>query len=112
MFVLEEHRNAFWRFIRNHLKKDGKALICTLGNGTSSSDTGTDISEKEARKYTLSNGHEITLPTLTCKIVDWKTLVKEIAENDLWMENPWISREIPGFDSSMCVVVRSRPAGR
>lgn len=33
MLVLEEDRQAFYRFIRSHLKPQGLALICTMGRG-------------------------------------------------------------------------------
>ena len=33
MLVLDEDRNAFYRFIYDHLTDDGIALICTMGDG-------------------------------------------------------------------------------
>ena len=33
MFVLDEDRNGFYQFIRSHLKSDGIALICSMGDG-------------------------------------------------------------------------------
>jgi len=33
MLVLDEDRNAFYQFIRSHLRQDGIALICTMGDG-------------------------------------------------------------------------------
>ncbi len=33
MFVLDEDRNGFYQFIRRHLKSDGIALICSMGDG-------------------------------------------------------------------------------
>ena len=33
MLVLDEDRNKFYRFIRNHLKDDGVALVCSMGDG-------------------------------------------------------------------------------
>ena len=33
MLVRDEDRKAFYQFIRNHLKPDGLALICTMGDG-------------------------------------------------------------------------------
>ena len=43
MLVLEEDRQAFYRFIRSHLKPQGLALICTMGDGETEaqSDIGT-----------------------------------------------------------------------
>ena len=33
MLVEDTHRDGFYRFIREHLKADGVALICTMGDG-------------------------------------------------------------------------------
>ncbi len=33
MLVLDEDRNGFYQFIRSHLKSDGIALICSMGDG-------------------------------------------------------------------------------
>lgn len=33
MLVLDEDRNRFYQFIYNHLKPEGLALICTMGDG-------------------------------------------------------------------------------
>lgn len=33
MLVLDEDRDGFYRFIYNHLKPEGLALICTMGDG-------------------------------------------------------------------------------
>lgn len=34
MLVVDAHRAAFYRFIREHLKENGIALVCTMGDGT------------------------------------------------------------------------------
>lgn len=106
MFVLDEHRNKFMTFIRNHLKKDGICLICVLGDGNK--EHVSDIKEafKNSKRTVMNNNTEIEIATTSCKIVNWHNLEKEIITNDLKIEEKWISKEIPEFESSMCIVVK------
>lgn len=104
MFVTNEHRNLFLKFIREHLTDDGVALICVLGDGIK--EHSSDITKSfENTKRVVMNNTNIEIATTSCKIVSWKTLEKEIANNDLNIKEKWISNEIPEFTNSMCVVI-------
>lgn len=81
MLVLEEDRNAFYRFINEHLALGGIGLICTMGNGKEEfkSDAGAafDLQERECR------GRSITVAQTSCRVVNRETFEKEIVENGL-----------------------------
>lgn len=106
MFVLDEHRNKFMEFVYNHLKKDGICLICVLGDGEK--EHVSDIKEafNNTKRIVMNNNKEIEIATTSCKIVNWCNLEKEIINNNLIVEEKWISKDIPEFQSSMCIIVK------
>ena len=105
MFVLESHRNKYLKFIYDHLDKDGKALICVLGNGTEEYSSDINIAFHDTERIVLNNMETLNIATTSCKIVNWKTMGQEMKNNDLFIERRWISNSIPEFKESMCMLV-------
>lgn len=105
MFVLYEHRNKFLSFIYNHLSRDGKALICILGDGIK--EYSSDINEafNDSKRIVMNNNTELEIASTSCRIVNWDTLEEELNKNNLKINKKWISNDIPEFSSSMCVLV-------
>ena len=90
MLVKDEDRNAFYRFIHDHLNKDGVALICSMGNGVretaGDADRAFDIVERS---------HEsgpVFVPATTLRMVNSETFENEICRNDLSIIEKGISR--------------------
>lgn len=106
MFILDEHRNKFLSFIREHLKEGGICLICVMGDGIKQYTSNIDDAFKNTKRVVINNNTELDLATTSCKIVNWKQLAFEISNNKLKIEKKWISNNIPEFNSSMCVVVK------
>lgn len=106
MFVLEEHRNKFLSFIREHLTKNGRCLICVLGDGNKEYETNIDEAFKNTKRIVMNNDTPLEIAATSCKIVNWKTLEKEMNKNKLVIEKRWISTTIPEFAKSMCVIVK------
>lgn len=106
MFVLEEHRNKFLSFIREHLTDNGRCLICVLGDGNKEYVTNIEEAFNDTKRVVMNNNTALNIAATSCKIVNWKCLEEEINKNKLLIEKKWISTDIPEFDNSMCVVVK------
>lgn len=106
MFVLEEHRNKFLSFVREHLSEEGICLICTLGDGKREHVSDIDEAFRKVKRTVMNNNNELEIAATSCKIVNWKNLEKEIKNNNLSIEEKWISKDIPEFENSMCVIVK------
>lgn len=105
MFVTDEHRNLFFKFVKDHLTDDGVALICILGDGVKEHSSDITKSFENTQRVVMNNNTNIEIAATSCKIVSWETLEKEIINNDLKIKEKWISKEIPEFTNSMCVVI-------
>ena len=106
MFVLDEHRNKFLSFIREHLKKEGICLICVMGDGIQEYSSNIDEAFKDTKRIAMNNNIELEIATTSCKIVNWEHLESEIINNELKIKEKWISNNIPGFSNSMCAIVK------
>lgn len=107
MFVLEEHRNKYLNFIKTHLKKNGKALICIMGNGVDEYFSNIEEAFNDTKRIVLNNSSTINVATTSCRVVNWSTFENELRSNNLKIIKKWISKKIPEFNNSMCVVVKN-----
>lgn len=105
MFVTDEHRNIFLKFVRDHLTEDGVALICVLGDGIKEYSSDITKSFENTKRVVMNNNTNLEIAATSCKIVSWETLEKEIVANGLNIKEKWVSKDIPEFTNSMCVVV-------
>lgn len=108
MFVLEEHRNKYLSFVRKHLKDNGKCLFTVMGDGKKEYVTDIKNAFQDANRVVINNNTPVEIATTSCKIVNWKNFEKEITKNNLVIEKKWISKNIPEFGSSMCVIVKKK----
>ena len=104
MLVEDEDRNAFYRFIREHLKEDGIALICSMGDGETEmrSDIATAFSLQERNH---ASGKVLVAGT-SCRMVSSETLRREIQGNGLGIVEQGITSALPDFDSMLYAVVK------
>ena len=106
MLVLDEDRRGFYRFICRHLKPQGIALICTMGDGETQMQS--DISEAfELRERSHSSGAMMVAAT-SCRMVCFETFEKELAEGSLKIVEEGITSSPPEFDSLMYAVVKKK----
>lgn len=106
MLVLDEDRNGFYHFIRNHLKQEGIALICTMGDG--SFEMQSDISKAfEIQEREHESGKMMVAGT-SCRIVSFSTFEDEIQRNQLKILEKGITSALPDFNSLMYAVVRKK----
>ena len=106
MLVLDEDRDGFYQFIRSHLKPDGLALICTMGNGEFEMQS--DISRAfEIQERNHESGKMMVAGT-SCRMVSFKTFDGELARNCLKVIEKGITSALPDFDSLMYAVVQKK----
>lgn len=105
MLVADEDRDAFYRFIREHLTDRGTALICSMGDGSSEmrSDAGKAF---ELTRRSHSSG-PVTVPATSCRMVSFPAFRREIAANGLEIIEEGVCSCPPEFDSLMYALVRA-----
>ena len=81
-------------------------LLCVLGNGIESYFSNIEESFENVERTVMNNGTKLNIAATSCRIVNWSELESEIINNNLMRERRWISTEISGFTTSMCVIVR------
>ena len=86
MFVLDEHRNKFLSFVREHLRNDGISLICVLGNGNREYISNIDDAFKNTKRTVMNNETELEIAATFYKIVNWEHLENKILNNRLKIE--------------------------
>ena len=104
MLVLDEDRNGFYQFIHSHLKSDGIALICSMGDGKYEMQS--DISnafEIQERKH--ESGKMMVAGT-SCRMVSFSTFENELLRNGLKIIEKGITSAMPNFNSLMYAVVQ------
>jgi len=106
MLVLDEDRDGFYRFIRRHLKPEGMALICTMGNGEFEMQS--DISRAfELQERDHESGKMLVAGT-SCRMVSFQTFEDELARNALEIVEKGITSALPNFNSLMYAVVKRK----
>ena len=104
LLVLDEDRDGFYQCIYNHLKPDGVALICTMGDG--SFEMQSDISQAfELQERDHESGKMLVAGT-SCRMVSFHTFGEELARNGLQMIENGITSALPDFNSLMYAVVK------
>lgn len=107
MLVLDDDRNMFYRFFKEHLTSDGIGLICTMGDGT------VEMSSNTAEAFELrEREHEsgkMKVAGTSCRTVSFETFEKELISNGLTIAEKGITEALPDFNSLMYAVVSVNP---
>lgn len=104
MLVLDEDRHGFYRFIRNHLKENGIALICTMGDGEL--ETQSDITQAFTPQERNHVSGKMMVAGTSCRMVSWDTFEKEIAHSSLTLVEKGMTSALPNFSCLMYAVVK------
>ncbi len=108
MLVTDNDRNAFYRFIREHLTSDGTALICTMGDGNFERQTDIHTAFDIIKRVHEETGKIVQIANTSCRIVSFATFEKELVRNDLEIINQGITSVEPDFPQMMFVVVKCK----
>ena len=105
MLVLDEDRDGFYRFIGSHLTAEGKALICTMGDGEFEMQS--DISTAFTLQERKHGSGKMMVAGTSCRMVSWNTLENELARNGLTIIEKGITSSLPDFNCLMYAVVKA-----
>lgn len=108
MFVLDDDRKKFYNFIYEHLKPNGTALICSMGDGKIefSSDIASAF-ELQEREHVSG---KMTVAGTSCRMVSFNSFVKELNENGLAIIEKGITEALPDFNKLMYALVKTNEA--
>ena len=106
MLVEDNDRAAFYRFIREHLKERGIALVCIMGDGTMErkSDVSTAFCLQERTHG--ETGEKLLLAGTSCRMVTRETFLREIQENGLETLETGLTSVEPDFPVMLYAVVK------
>ncbi|MBR4425428.1 MAG: class I SAM-dependent methyltransferase [Oscillospiraceae bacterium] len=99
MLVLDEDRQGFYRFIREHLKPDGLALICTMGDGRT--EMRSDIRRAFEVQTRAHPAGPMAVAATSCRTVSFPYFVRELEEQQLQVLETGLTSAPPEFDSLM-----------
>ena len=106
MLVSDDDRKGFYRFIGSHLKDNGIALICTMGDGTveRKSDITTAFALQERTHE--ATGRTLKIAGTSCRMVTFETFDEELRRNGLTVLRKGITAVEPDFPQMMYAVVQ------
>ena len=103
MLVLDEDRNAFYAFVRDHLAENGLALICTMGDGEA--ELKSDISTAFQLQERDHESGKMLVAGTSCRMVSFKTFERELTSNGLKIVEKGLTESLPDFNSLMYAIV-------
>ena len=106
MLVDDADRDAFYTFLRDHLKSGGIALICTMGDGSTERQTDPRHAFDLQNRTHEQSGTQVQIANTTCRMVTLKTFRTELQRNGLEIMKEGITAALPDFSMLMYAVVR------
>lgn len=106
MLVCQEDRNGFYRFIREHLKETGIALICTMGDGVQERCTDISTAFQVQERVHEQTGKPLWIAATSYRAVSFETFERELAENGLHILKQGITQVDPDYRTMMYALVR------
>ena len=106
MLVLDEDRNAFYGFIRNHLEPTGIGLICTMGDGCTERQTDINTAFTLQNRIHEQTGREVRIAGTSCRMVSFQTFRQELERNGLAIIEQGYTSVEPDFPQMMFAVVK------
>lgn len=106
MLVLNDDRNAFYRFLYEHLTEAGIALICTMGDGKEEMQS--DINDAFKLFERNHESGKMMVAGTSCRMVSFATFEEEINLNHLEIVEKGITSALPDFKSLMFAIVKKK----
>ena len=106
MLVLEEDRQAFYRFIQSHLKPQGLALICTMGDGETEVQSDIRTAFEPQERVHQGTGKTVRIAGTSCRMVGMDAFQKELTRNRLKAVETGLTACPPDFSRMLYAVVR------
>lgn len=111
MLVQDEHREAFYRFIREHLAEGGIALVCTMGDGMFARKSDISAAFELQERTHGETGEKLWLAGTSCRMVTWEEFHWEISKNGLQEVEYGHASVEPDFPVMMYAVLKKNEQG-
>ena len=108
MLVLEEDRNKFLTFIREHLKESGWGLLLSMGDGIMERSSNIDNAFERQERVHIETGTKVCVASTSCRMVSFPTLERELERNGLLVIEKGITSIEPGFPMIMYALVKRK----
>ncbi len=105
MLVEDEDRRRFYAFVRDHLTDQGRALICTMGDGTAEYRSDPETAFTLQKRIHGGTGREVSVAGTTCRMISFDTFRRELADSRLQTEEMGLTAAEPDFNSLLYAVV-------
>ena len=109
MLVPDEDRDGFYRFIREHLRGQGIALIGTMGDGCRESQSDIHSAFTLQSRIHQQTGTPVRIAGTSCRMVGFETFTRELERNGLTILRQGLTAVEPDFPQMMYAVVRRAP---
>ncbi len=106
MLVEDADREAFYRFLREHLAPGGIGLICSMGNGQIERCSDPQMAFELREREHWEDGRRLQIAATSCRMVTHETFRREIRESGLRLLQERITEDVPGFAFMMVAVVQ------
>ena len=106
MLVEDDHRAAFYSFIREHLKENGIALVCTMGDGTIERKSDISAAFDLQERIHQGTGEKMMIAGTSCRMVNWETFLSEPQSNGLQLLEHGLTAVEPEFPVMMYAVIK------
>ena len=108
MLVVDEDRNAFYAFIREHLQTGGIALIGTMGDGLSEWHTDIRTAFELQERVHGQTGKHLRIAGTSCRVVSFPTFREELERGGLQVLRKGITAIEPDFPKMMYAVTGAK----
>lgn len=103
MLVPDEDRDGFYRFLRDHLKEEAIALVCSMGDGEF--EMKSDISTAFTLQERSHPSGKVMVAGTSCRMVSFPTFEAELQRNGLRIVEKGLTSAMPDFNSLLYAVV-------
>ncbi|MBO5938201.1 MAG: class I SAM-dependent methyltransferase [Clostridia bacterium] len=104
MLVLDDDRNAFYRFLHTHLTEGGVALICSMGDGNTERQS--DIRTAFELQERNCEGEKVFVAGTSCRMINNEIFSHELERNHLFILEKGQTSIPNAFPDMMYAVVK------
>lgn len=106
MLVLQQDRERYLSFIKNHLSEGGYALILSMGDGVMESESNIDEAFEDKTRIHQETGMELSVASTSCKMVSFDTFREELHRAGFSVAEDGLTEAPPDFPIIMYAVVQ------
>lgn len=106
MLVLQQDRERYLSFIKNHLSEGGYALILSMGDGVMESESNIDEAFEDKTRIHQETGMELSVASTSCKMVSFDTFREELRRAGFSVVEDGLTEVPPDFPVIMYAVVK------